>query len=139
MAIFGRSSSPPPEKDTPRHQIGQTYFGPKVSLRGELTGDDDILFDGHVEGRVNVSRSFRVGAEGRVHADVTARTVVIGGKVVGNVVASDRVELLPTGVLEGNIRAPKIVIADGAQFKGSVEMEGLSDAGAAAPPVSPGH
>jgi len=139
MAIFGKPSSPPPEKDSPRHEIGQTYVGPNVSLRGELTGDDDILLDGHVEGSVNVARSFRVGAEGRVHADVTARTVVIGGKVVGNVTASDRVELLPSGVLEGNIRAPKIVIADGAQFKGSVEMEGLSDTGAATPPGSPGR
>ncbi len=132
MAIFGKPRSPSPEKDSPRHEIRRTYFGPKVHLHGDLTGDEDILFDGRVEGRVNVARSFRVGPEGQVHADVTARDVVIGGRVVGDVVASDRVELLSTGVLEGNIRAPKIVIAEGAQFRGSVDME--SRGGGAAPP-----
>ena len=138
MAIFGKSSPPAPERDSPRHETGPTYIGPKVSLRGDLTGDEDVLFDGHVEGTVNVARSFRVGPEGRVHAEVTARVVVIGGRVVGNVVASDRVELLPTGVLEGNIRAPKIVIAEGAEFRGSVDMEGRTEGGAATPPGAVG-
>jgi len=140
MAIFGRPGSPSPEKDSTRHEIGATYVGPKVRLEGELTGDEDVVFDGRMDGRVNVARSFRVGPEGRVHADVTARVVVIGGRVVGNVVASDRVELLPTGVLEGNIRAPKIVIAEGAQFRGSVDMENRPEAGAATPPgAAPGR
>jgi cytoskeletal protein CcmA (bactofilin family) len=134
MAIFGRPSSTSPEKDSPRHEIGPTYVGAKVRLQGDLTGDEDVVFDGRVEGRVNVARTFRVGPEGQVHAEVTARVVVIGGRVVGNVVASDRVELLPTGVLEGNIRAPKIVIAEGAQFRGSVDMEGRPDVAAATPP-----
>lgn len=134
MAIFGKPSSPSPEKDSSRNDTGQTYLGPKVSLHGDLTGDEDVLIDGRIEGRVNVTRTVRVGAEGRVHADVTARAVVIGGRVVGNVVASDRVELLPTGLLEGNVRAPKIVIGDGAQFKGSVDMEGPSETGEATPP-----
>jgi len=137
MAIFGKPRSPSPEKDSPRHEIRRTYFGPKVRLKGDLTGDEDILFDGRVEGRVNVARSFRVGLEGQVHAEVTAHVVVIGGRVVGNVVASERVELLPTGVLEGNIRAPKIVMAEGAQFRGSVDMESRGE-GAAPQDGSPG-
>ena len=123
MAIFGKSGSPSPEKESPRHEVRRTYVGPKVRLHGDLTGEEDMLFDGRIEGCVNVARSFRVGPEGEVHADVTASVVVIGGHVVGNVVAGDRVELLPTGVLEGNIRAPKIVIAEGARFRGSVDME----------------
>lgn len=132
MAIFGKPRSPSSEKESPRHEIRRTYVGPMVRLQGELTGDEDIVLDGRVEGRVNVARSFRVGPEGQVHADVTARVVVIGGRVLGNVVASERVELLPTGVLEGNIRAPKIVMADGAQFRGSVDMESRGEE--AAPP-----
>lgn len=132
MAIFGKPRSPSPEKDSPRREIRHTYLGPKVHFHGDLTGDEDILFDGRVEGRVNVASSFRIGPEGRVHADVLAREVVIGGRVVGDVIAADRVELLSTGVLEGNIRAPKIIIAEGAQFRGSVDME--SHGGAAAPP-----
>ncbi len=137
MAIFGKTRSPSPEKDSPRQDARRAYVGPNVSFRGDLTGDEEILFEGRLEGRVNVTRSFRVGPEGQVHADVTAAVVVIGGRVVGNVVATDRVELLPTGVLEGNIRAPKIVIADGAKFRGSVEMESRGE-GAAAPDGPPG-
>lgn len=123
MAIFGKSRSPSPEKDSPRHDIRVTYVGPNVTFHGDMTGGEDILFEGRLEGRVNVERSFRVGPEGQVHAEVTAGVVVIGGRVTGNVIAKDRVELLPTAVLEGNIRAPKIVISEGAKFRGSVEME----------------
>jgi len=134
MSIFGKSGAPAPEKDSPRHEIRPTYFGPKVRLQGDLSGDEDVVFDGRLDGRVNAAKTFRVGPQGEVHAEVTGRVVVIGGRVFGNVVASERVELLPTGVLEGNIRAPKIVIAEGAQFKGSVDMEGRPEAGAAPPP-----
>ncbi len=122
MSIFRKDSSSPPEKETPRSEVRPSYFGPKVRLRGELGGDEEILFDGRLEGRVDVSKSFRVGPAGQVLAEVNARVVTIAGHVVGNVLASEKVEILPTGVLEGNIRAPKIVIAEGAKFKGSVDM-----------------
>jgi len=134
MSIFGKSGAPPPEKDSPRNETRATYFGPKVRLKGDLSGEEDVLFDGRLEGRVNAAKTFRIGPQGEVHAEVTARAVVIGGRVVGNVVASERVEILPTGILEGNIRSPKIVIAEGAQFRGSVDMEGRPEAGAAPPP-----
>lgn len=122
MPIFGKNSPSPPDKELPRQEMRPTYLGPKVRLAGELSGDEDVLFDGTVEGRVALAKSFRVGSHGKVHAEVSARVVVIGGTVVGDVVATERVEILPTGVLEGNIRAPKIVIAEGAKFKGSVDM-----------------
>lgn len=122
MPIFGRNSSSPPDKELPRQEMRPTYLGPKVHLAGELSGEEDVIFDGTVEGRVALAKSFRVGSHGNVHAEVSARVVVIGGTVVGDVVATERVEILPTGVLEGNLRAPKIVIAEGAKFKGSVDM-----------------
>jgi cytoskeletal protein CcmA (bactofilin family) len=127
MPIFGKNSSSHPEKETSRNEVRPSYFGPKVRLRGDLGGDEEILLDGPLEGRVDISKSFRVGAAGQVLAEVNARVVTIAGHVVGNVVASERVEILPTGVLEGNIRAPKIVIADGAKFKGSVDMGERAD------------
>ena len=75
----------------------------------------------------------KVGANAVVVAEITAQSVVVAGKVTGNVVATDRVEILPTGTLEGNIRAPKIAIAEGATFKGSVDMGGrIAPAGGAA-------
>jgi cytoskeletal protein CcmA (bactofilin family) len=128
MPIFGKSGSSPPDKELPRQEMRPTYLGPKVRFTGELSGDEDVVFDGTGEGRVALARSFRVGSHGNVHAEVSARVVVIGGTVVGNVAATERVEILPTGVLEGNIRAPKIVIAEGAKFKGSVDMGDRAEA-----------
>ncbi len=134
MPIFGKTSSQAPEKDLPRHDARTTYFGPKVRLNGDLSGEEDVVFDGRLEGRVTLSGAFRVGPEGEVHAEVTAGVVVIGGRVVGNVAAAERVELLPSGVLEGDIRAPKIVIAEGAQFRGRIDMGGRAEGGTAPQP-----
>jgi cytoskeletal protein CcmA (bactofilin family) len=127
MAIFGKSSGPaPPARENP--ESGSSFIGPKIRFQGELLGDEDVLVEGHLEGRVKISRAFRVGAHGVVLADVAAGTVTIAGRVVGNVSADERVELLPTGILEGNIRAPRIVIGAGARFTGSIDMSGGKNA-----------
>lgn len=99
-------------------------IGPHVRIQGELSGDEDITIEGRVEGKITVTKAVKVGASATVVAEITAQSVVVAGKVTGNVVAADRVEILPTGTLEGNIRAPKIAIAEGATFKGSVDMGG---------------
>jgi cytoskeletal protein CcmA (bactofilin family) len=123
MAIFGKSGGPAPRgREDPESR--SSFIGPETCFKGELLGDEDVLVDGRVEGRVKVSRSFRVGPHGVVLAEVAAGTVVIAGRVVGNVSAEERVELLPTGTLEGNIRAPRIVISEGARFTGRIDMSG---------------
>ncbi|MBK8597649.1 MAG: polymer-forming cytoskeletal protein [Holophagales bacterium] len=81
---------------------------------------------------LRLQRGLRIGPQAQVNAEVKAHHVVIAGRVVGNVVAAEKVEILPSGILEGNIRAPKIAIAEGAQFKGSVDMGGKAPAEAAA-------
>lgn len=124
MTLFGKRSSPDVKPEAPRAAAGPTRVGPKVAVQGELSAEEDVVFDGRLEGRVTAGQEFRVGPNGRVRAHVTARVVVIAGRVVGDVVAAERVEILPTGVLEGNIRAPRIVISEGAQFRGSVDMGG---------------
>lgn len=134
MAIFGKSSPAPPERDTPRQETRPTHLGRNVRLSGELSGDEDIVCDGFIEGRVRLSRSFRLAPHGVVRAEVTASVVVVGGTLVGNVVA-ERVELLPTGSLEGNVRSPKIAISEGAKFKGSVDMGDRSEGPAQDPPA----
>lgn len=133
MPIFGKHTPSPPEKELPRHEAKPTYIGPRVTVRGELGGDEDIVFDGQLEGQVASTKTFRVGPSGHVRAGILARAVVIGGRVEGDVAGSERVEIQPTGSLEGNIRAPKIVIADGAKFRGSVDMEPHGDDAAASP------
>lgn len=114
-----------------------TYVAPGTLVRGELSGTTDVLIDGRVEGEVRLDATVVVGREGEVMGPVRGRTVRVGGRVRGRVEAADRVELLSSGSLEGDIAAPRIVIAEGAFFKGQVEMHGTStdevDDGPAAP------
>ena len=81
-----------------------------------------MLVEGEIEGEVRVDATVTVGAEGVVTGPVAAPVVRIGGRVIGDVTASDRVEVSPSGSLEGNISAPRIIIAEGAFFKGIVDM-----------------
>lgn len=121
MAIFGKRGGPAPGgfgESVPK----SSFIGSQTRIQGELLGDEDVLVEGRVEGRVNVSKGFRVGLKGVVRAAVDAGTVAIAGHVVGNVSAAERVELLPTGILEGNIQAPRIVIGEGARFTGRIDM-----------------
>jgi len=114
-------------------EVKTAVIGPNIRIQGELSGDEDLVVEGRVEGKISVSKGLRVGPQAQVNAEVKAHHVTIAGRVVGNVVAVDKVEILPSGILEGNIRAPKIAIAEGAQFKGSVDMGGKPAAEAVAP------
>ena len=131
MAIFGKSIGPaPPGRESPESR--SSFIGPEIRFKGELLGDEDVFVEGHLEGRVKISKALRVGARGVVLAEVAAATVTIAGRVVGNVSADERLELLPSGILEGNIRAPRIVIGEGARFTGRIDMS----AGTPTPPSS---
>ena len=101
-----------------------THIAAGTLIRGEVTGSTELLVEGQISGEVRVEAAVIVGAEGSVEGPVTAPVVRIGGRVTGNVQASDRVEVSPSGSLEGDVSAPRIVIAEGAFFKGSVEMKG---------------
>src|ERR1035441_7721381 len=123
MAIFGKSGGPaPPGREDPESR--SSFIGPENRFQGELLGDEDVLVEGRLEGRVKISKAFGGGPRGVVRAEVAAGTVAIAGRVVGNVSADERVELLPTGILEGNIKAPRIVIGEGARFTGRIDMSG---------------
>jgi cytoskeletal protein CcmA (bactofilin family) len=101
-----------------------THVAPGTRLRGEVTGSTELLIDGEIEGEVRLGATMTVGTEGSVVGPVTAPVVRIAGRVTGDVMASDRVEVAPTGSLEGDVSAPRIVISEGAFFKGRVEMKG---------------
>lgn len=113
-------------------EVKSAVIGPNIRIQGELSGDEDLVVEGRVEGKINVSKGLRIGPQAQVNAEVKAHHVTIAGRIVGNVTAADKVEILPSGILEGNIRAPKIAIAEGAQFKGSVDMGGKAAAEAPA-------
>jgi len=123
VAIFGKRGGPAPE-GFGEPVSRSSFVGPQTRIQGEILGDEDVLVEGRVEGRVEISKALRVGLRGIVRADVAAGTVAIAGHVVGNVRAAERVELLPTGTLEGNIHAPRIVVGEGARFTGRIDMSG---------------
>jgi cytoskeletal protein CcmA (bactofilin family) len=99
-------------------------IGQSVEIKGTLTGNEDLTIEGMVDGKILVKdHSLTIGANGRISAEVHAKTVVVVGQVVGNITADDKVEIAPSGSVEGDIRAPRVSIADGAKFKGSIDMD----------------
>jgi cytoskeletal protein CcmA (bactofilin family) len=108
--------------ETPKMDVA--HIGKSVVVKGELSGSEDLYLDGEVEGSIELrSHSLTVGPNGRVRANINAKDVVIHGKVDGNVRGSDRVELKKSAVLNGDVITQRIVIEDGAFFKGSIDIQ----------------
>ena len=100
-----------------------THISKSVLLKGSITGNEDLFVDGKLEGSVELpNNTLTVGANGQVQANVTAREVVILGKLNGNVTAADRVEIKAQGALTGDVSAARISIEDGAFFKGGIDI-----------------
>jgi cytoskeletal protein CcmA (bactofilin family) len=98
-------------------------IGKSISIKGDLSGDEDIQVDGTVEGRVDLpNNQFTVGAEGRVRAEVHAKQVIVIGQVDGNIVATERIEVQATGVIHGDVKGPRLVVHEGAVINGTIEM-----------------
>jgi len=127
VSIFNRGTTPAPAASGPSDSSSRrhlTHIAAGTYLQGMVGGSTELLIEGEVHGEVRVDAPVTVGAEGVVEGPVSAPVVRISGRVTGNVAASDRVEVSPSGILEGDIAAPRIVIAEGAFFKGRVEMRG---------------
>jgi cytoskeletal protein CcmA (bactofilin family) len=127
--------------ETPKMDVA--HIGKSVVVKGELSGSEDLYLDGEVEGSIELrSHSLTVGPNGRIRANVNAKEVVIHGKVDGNVRGSDRVELKKSAVLNGDVITQRIVIEDGAFFKGSIDIqkgEAKQDAPRAMTAAAPVH
>jgi len=103
--------------------------GTSLVVKGDLRGDEDVTIDGHVEGRIEFKDNLvTIGPTGSVTADVLARSVIVHGSVVGNVTASERVAVLASGSIEGDIVAPRVTIAETAHFRGHVDMKRFAPA-----------
>jgi cytoskeletal protein CcmA (bactofilin family) len=99
-------------------------IGSSIQIKGELQGDEDLMIDGRVEGKIDLrDHNLAIGPNGKIKADLFGRNITIAGEVAGNAHAAERVEIAPSGRLTGNIQAPRITIADGAHFRGNVDME----------------
>lgn len=99
-----------------------TIIGESVQVRGNLSGDEDLHVLGRVEGSLELERTLVVAESGVVKAEVSVRNAVVSGVVVGNIHASESVEITREGRMVGDISAPRVIIVDGASFRGSVDM-----------------
>jgi cytoskeletal protein CcmA (bactofilin family) len=120
VAAVPQSSPVPATPAAPRATL--CVIGPKTAIKGEITGDEDVLVEGTVEGQIRINRDLRIGPGGTVKATVQAQSVVVSGELIGDCHASHRVEIQATGRLTGNIGAPRVVIAEGATFRGNSDM-----------------
>jgi len=108
-------------------------IGKSVVIKGELNGSEDLTIEGHVEGTIQLKEHvLTIGPNGRIKAQVFAKSVIVLGEVTGNVTASDKVDIRDNGSVDGDIISPRVAIAEGAHFRGSVDMQ--RKAGPAAQP-----
>ena len=110
-------------------------IGKSVVIKGELNGSEDLTIEGHVEGTIQLKEHvLTIGPNGKIKAQVFAKSVIVLGEVTGNVTASDKVDIRDNGSVDGDIISPRVAIAEGAHFRGSVDMQRK---GAAAPAATP--
>jgi cytoskeletal protein CcmA (bactofilin family) len=116
------------------------HIGKSVVVKGELSGSEDLYLDGEVEGSIDLQdHSLTIGPHGRVRANVKARDVVVHGKVDGNVQGTDRVELKRSAVVTGDVHTQRIVIEDGAFFKGAIDIKKDAPKAAGKPDAAKEH
>jgi len=97
--------------------------GSSIVIDGEISGEEDLVIQGTVKGRIILKENLYVEQSGVVEADIQTANIEISGQVTGNISASDKVEIAAGGRAVGDIKAPRILIADGAIFKGNVDMD----------------
>jgi cytoskeletal protein CcmA (bactofilin family) len=127
------TSQAPVLRPSAQGRKGASALSPDLQFHGEVRGGDDLVVEGTLEGQIDIKGHVTVNPSGVVRAEVRARRVFISGKVFGNVAGEEAVELHPSGYLEGNIQSPKVIIHEGAQFKGSVDMKFKDSASPSAP------
>jgi cytoskeletal protein CcmA (bactofilin family) len=103
-------------------EADKTVLGPTLEIEGEIEGDEDLVIQGKLQGKINSKKNLTVDSSGRVQATITTKNLAISGMLIGNVTASERVEVKKEGKMIGDIKAPRVIIADGAKFKGNIEM-----------------
>ena len=104
--------------------MADTIIGSNITIEGDITGDDSLIIEGIVRGTVTVKSDVTVTQDGHVEADVDSQSIEIAGSVQGNVNAVDKIDIKAGGRLVGDVKAPRVLIADGAAFKGNINMQG---------------
>jgi cytoskeletal protein CcmA (bactofilin family) len=128
------TSSTPPAAETARPQPSGSHdyrlekstvnIGKSVVIKGELNGSEDLTIEGTVEGKIELRQNvLTIGPNGKIKAQLFAKAVIILGEVTGNVTATEKVDIRDNGSVDGDIAAPRVAIAEGAHFRGSIDMQ----------------
>ena len=113
-----------PRPETGRIERDLVNIGKSVVIKGELSGSEDLTIEGHVEGKIELKDNvLTIGPNGRIKASVFSKAVIVLGEVNGNIAASEKVDIRDGGSVDGDIVSPKVAIAEGAHFRGSVDMQ----------------
>jgi len=114
------------------------HIGKSVVIKGELSGSEDLTIEGQVDGKIELRQNvLTIGPNGRIKAQVFAKAVVVQGEVTGNISASEKVDIRDNGSVDGDIASPKVAIAEGAHFRGSIDMQKAGAKAAEAKPAAP--
>jgi cytoskeletal protein CcmA (bactofilin family) len=102
---------------------GMSYLGKTMKIKGKISSDEFLTVEGHIEGNIDMSKTLTIGREGYVNGEINADMVRIDGKAEGNIIAARKLEIASSGTFAGTLKAEKLVIEEGATFKGKVNVE----------------
>jgi len=132
------SPAPPPvaaarAPEPPRQNRVAATIGPSIAIKGDVTGEEDLIVEGRIEGKILLkANSVTIGRNGRVKANVYANSIMVEGEVEGDLIGKDEVVIRQSGKVKGNVAAPRVVLDSGARFQGSIDMEQQSQSRPAA-------
>jgi cytoskeletal protein CcmA (bactofilin family) len=114
-----------PKAEAARHpERDMVNIGKSVVIKGELSGSEDLTIEGQVEGKIELRQNvLTIGPNGKIKAQVFAKSIIVQGEVHGNVTATERVDIRDNGSVDGDLSAPRVAIADGAHFRGAIDMQ----------------
>jgi len=119
-----QAASAATQPDFRRIERDMVNIGKSVVIKGELNGSEDLTIEGHVEGKIELKdHVLTIGPNGKIRAQVFAKAVIVLGEVNGNVTATEKVDIRDGGSVDGDIISPRVAIAEGAHFRGSVDMQ----------------
>jgi len=117
-------ATPSPTSSSKVSAAGVSTLGPSISIKGDLSGAEDLRIEGSVEGTIRLNKqSVIVCSQGKIKADIHSRSICVEGEVKGNLYGEKEIIIRPSGKLEGNITAPSVTLENGAKFRGSIDME----------------
>ena len=123
-APMQQTVAPSPQPENRRIERDVVNIGKSVVIKGELNGSEDLTIEGQVEGKIELKEhALTIGPNGKIKAQVFAKSVIVLGEVNGNVTASEKVDIRDGGSVDGDIISPRVAIAEGAHFRGSVDMQ----------------